>query len=92
MARNEQGEKVTTDVVLLVCMKCGRELQLEGDEERPSDLKCEKCGNQVFRVFDDTGSPEEAVADFRDSTERDTATDDPAEDTTRQDLLDLNNP
>lgn len=92
MARNEQDETGATDVVLLVCMKCGREVQLEGDEERPSDLECEKCGNQVFRVFDDSAGPDEAVADFRDSTERDTDTNDPAEDTTRQDLLDLNNP
>lgn len=92
MARNDQDDADATDVVLLVCMECGREVQFEGGEEPPSDLKCEKCGNDVFRRFDDSGSPDEAAADFRESTERDMHTDDTAEDTTRQDLLDLNNP
>lgn len=92
MARNDQDDADVTEVVLLVCMECGREVQFEAGEEPPSDLKCEKCGNEVFRRFDDSSSPDEAGADFRDSTERDTATDDPAGDATRQDLLDLNNP
>lgn len=92
MARNERDGSGATEVVLLVCMECGREVQFEGGEEPPSDLKCEKCGNEVFRRFDDSSSPGEAGADFRDTTERDMDTNDPAQDTTRQDLLDLNNP
>lgn len=92
MARSEGDESGATEVVLLVCMECGREVQFESGEEPPSDLKCEKCGNEVFRRFDDSASPDEVQAEFRDSTERDTSTTDSAEDTTRQDLLDLNNP
>lgn len=92
MASNEQDDAAATDVVLLVCIECGRELQFEGGEDRPSDLKCEKCGNEVFRRFDDSSNPGEAGVEFRESTERDVNTDDTAEDTTRQDLLDLNNP
>lgn len=92
MAENERSGSDDADVVLMVCMTCGREVQFEGDDTPPSDMKCEKCGSQVFRRFDDSGSPDEASRDFRDSTDRDTDTDDPAEDTTDQDLMDLNNP
>lgn len=91
MAKGEE-RSVGGDVVLMVCVKCGREYQYEGDEQPPSDLKCDKCGNQVFRRFEDSGTPDEARADFDDSTNRDLATDDPAGDATRGDLHDLNNP
>lgn len=92
MATNEERRATTGDVVLQVCVKCGREVQFEAAEEIPSDLKCEKCGNQVFRTFEDSASPGEAMADFRDETDRDLATDDAAGDATRGDLHDLNNP
>lgn len=103
MARNEGREEQATsgagstgadraNVTLLVCLECGREYKFEGAEEPPEDLKCEKCGNTVFRPFDDSGSPDEVQQDFRDSTERDTSTDDPAGEVTRGDLHDLNNP
>lgn len=86
--RNEEG--AAGDVLLLVCMTCGREYQYEGAREAPSELKCEKCGGLVFRRFDDTAAPDEAQAEFREETERDLATDDPAGDATRGDLHDLN--
>ena len=92
MASGEEAESGGADVVLLVCVKCGWEVQLTGGEEPPSDLKCEKCGGEVFRRFEDSANPSEARGDFEDETGRDTDTDDSAEDTTRQDLLDLNNP
>lgn len=104
MARNEGREEQATsggaaagrtdraNVTLLVCLECGREYQFEGAEEPPEDLTCEKCGNTVFRPFDDSGSPSEIQQDFRDSTERDVSTDDPAGDVTPGDLHDLNNP
>ena len=92
MAAEEEGRTVGGDVVLMVCVECGREYQYEGDEEPPSDLTCEKCGNQVFRRFEDSTAPGEAAADFRDSTERDLDTNDPAGDATTDDLRDLNNP
>lgn len=78
------------EVVLLVCMSCGREYQFEAGEDPPGDLKCEKCGSEVFRRFDDAATPNEAQAEFREETERDLATDDPEGDATRGDLHDLN--
>lgn len=91
MAENE-GRGAGPDVVLMVCVECGREYQFEEGESLPDDLTCEKCGNEVFRRFDDAATPDEVRADFRESTERDLATDDPAGDATRADLHDLNNP
>jgi DNA-directed RNA polymerase subunit RPC12/RpoP len=87
----EGGER-ETEVVLLVCLTCGREYAFEGGETPPAGLACEKCGNMVFRTFEDSAELDEARAEFRDETERDLATDDPAGEATRQDLHDLNNP
>lgn len=90
--RSERRASAATGVLLMVCLECGREYQFEGGEEVPEDLTCEKCGNEVFRRFDATESPDEVQSDFRDSTERELATDDPAGDATAGDLQDLNNP
>lgn len=92
MAKSEEQDTGPAEVVLLVCLECGREVQFEGGEEPPADMKCEKCGNEVFRRFDDAASPDEVQAEFEEETARDTATDDPAGDVERGDLLDLNNP
>lgn len=96
MARSEEREQRRADpvgnVLLLVCIECGREYEFEGAEEPPEDLTCEKCGNTVFRRFDDTAKPSEALEDFRESTERDMATNDAEGDTEAGDLYDLNNP
>lgn len=82
----------TTGVLMLVCLECGKEYAFEGADEPPPDLVCEKCGNEVFRRFDATGSPDDVQEDFADSTERDLATSDPEGDVTPGDLYDLNNP
>jgi DNA-directed RNA polymerase subunit RPC12/RpoP len=82
---NESG-----GVLLLVCMTCGREHQFEAGESPPGDLKCEKCGSEVFRRFEDAAVPNEAQAEFREETERDLAPDDAEGDATRVDLHDLN--
>ncbi len=79
------------DVVVLTCIECGRDYEFGGDEAPPGDLTCEKCGNQVFRRFDASKSPDEVESDFREATERDLATNDPAGDATAGDLHDLNN-
>ena len=99
MARSEERDEQegqpadpVGEVVLLVCIECGREYEFEGAEEPPEDLTCEKCGNQVFRRFEDTATPSEALTDFRESTDRDLATDDAEGDATDGDLYDLNNP
>lgn len=88
MANSEAGG--SGEVLVLVCMKCGREYQYESGEDPPTDLTCEKCGNEVFRRFDDAAAPGEAQQDFRDDTERDLDTDDPEGDATRTDLHELN--
>jgi DNA-directed RNA polymerase subunit RPC12/RpoP len=89
-AGGESAEQESTEVVVLVCMTCGREYHFEGGDAPPEDLECEKCGSEVFRRFDDAAVPDEAQADFRESTDRDLATDDPEGDATRGDLHDLN--
>lgn len=91
MATNDGGDADDGDVVVLVCMTCGRDAEL-GQGQDPSDLKCEKCGGEVFRRFEDSTDPGEGRQEFSDATERDTDTDDPTGGATRQDLLDLNNP
>lgn len=95
--RPEAGEErragaASEEVVLLVCLECGKEYHFDRGEEAPEDLTCEKCGNQVFRRFEDSGAPDDVQADFRESTERDLATDDAEGDATAGDLHDLNNP
>lgn len=91
MARGEPGgERDTDGVTLLVCLTCGREYEREGGEAPPKGLRCEKCGGEVFRQFDDSASPNEAQAEFRSETERDLATNDPAGEAEPGDLNDLN--
>jgi DNA-directed RNA polymerase subunit RPC12/RpoP len=77
-------------VLVLVCMTCGREYAFDAGADPPADLKCEKCGNEVFRRFDDAAVPDEAQAEFQETTERDLGPDDPEGDVTRADLHDLN--
>jgi len=76
-------------VLTLVCFKCGKEYHFS-DGSPPEDLTCEKCGGTVFRSFFSPEPGDEAAEDFRDSTERDLDTDDPATDTMPGDVLDLN--
>lgn len=77
-------------VLVQVCQVCGKEYTFD-DEQPPADLKCEKCGNRVFRSFFDVASADEVEEDFRAATERDLATDDPATDVTAADIRDLDN-
>jgi DNA-directed RNA polymerase subunit RPC12/RpoP len=80
-----EGEGVT----LLVCLTCGREYEAHGAEAPAKGLRCEKCGGEVFRQFDDTSTAGEAQAEFREETERDLATSDPEGDAEPGDLHDL---
>lgn len=75
-------------VLVQVCLKCGKEYMFD-EQPPPADLACEKCGGDVFRSFFADTRPDEAAEDFRESTERDTLTTDPATDVTRGDLHDL---
>lgn len=93
-AEVEDGERPAPDgaeaegVLTLVCLKCGTEYYF-GDEQPPSDLSCEKCGNTVFRSFYSHETEDEVAADFSDSTERDLDPDDPEGATMPGDILDL---
>jgi len=84
-------DALSDGVLVQVCMECGKEYIFD-DEPPPENLCCEKCGNKVFRSFFEVRVQDEVEADYRASTERDLAPDDPESDVTRSDLLDLNNP
>jgi DNA-directed RNA polymerase subunit RPC12/RpoP len=84
------AEENTGGLLVQVCLECGKEYMFE-DEGPPDDLTCSKCGNTVFRSFFANRVEDEVQRDFRDATERDTLTDDPATDVTRGDLQDLGN-
>lgn len=92
MAEDQERDTDAATVVLMTCIACGKEYTFEDGETPPDDLVCEKCGNAVFRRFEDSPSPGDARADFEDVTERDLDTDDPEGDATPGDLHDLNNP
>lgn len=89
-AAADKGRPAGGDVLLMVCMECGTEYQFEGTQSVPDDLKCEKCGNEVFRPFGDSVRADEARESFEEETHRDLATDDAEGDATSQDLHDLN--
>lgn len=84
-----EGSEPRGDVLVQVCIECGREYMYEGEESPPDDLTCDKCGNGVFRSFWANSDDDEAAQDFRETTERDTLTTDDAGDVTRGDLHDL---
>lgn len=86
MAGNDHAD----GVLVQVCMKCGREYTFHRHDP-PSDLECGKCGGDVFRSFYAHTRSDEADDDFREVTERDVGTTDPATDVTRGDLHDLGN-
>ena len=77
-------------VLVQVCEVCGKHYTFD-DRQPPADMKCEKCGNGVFRTFFDVTSGDEVEADFRAATERDLGTDDPPTDLTAADVRDLDN-
>lgn len=86
MAERDQ----TGSVLVQVCLECGKEYMF-AEQQAPEELTCDKCGNSVFRSFYAKTTADEAADDFRDSTERDVLTTDPATDVTRGDLHDLGN-
>jgi hypothetical protein len=87
MAEQDRG---AGGVLIQVCLKCGKEYSFD-QQAPPADLECGKCGSGVFRSFFAAPTGDEAAADFRESTERDTLTTDPGTDVTRGDLHDLGN-
>lgn len=78
-------------VLVQVCVECGKEYFYD-DQPPPSEQKCERCGNTVFRSFFDVTEEDDVVADFRETTDRDVTPEDPGTEVSRGDLYDLNNP
>jgi predicted nucleic acid-binding Zn-ribbon protein len=74
-------------VYIQICIECGREYTFDSPPEEGQ--VCGKCGNTVFRYYFDSPVEDEVQRAFRDETERDTATDDPATDVSPGDLTDL---
>jgi|DewCreStandDraft_2_1066082.scaffolds.fasta_scaffold01833_2 hypothetical protein len=75
-------------IITLVCEACGQDYFFE--ETPPDHLICSRCGGEVFRQFDAVeGSADEAVDDFRASTEREVGLGEATPGTTATDLLDL---
>ena len=87
----QPGDSRSEGVLVQVCVECGQHYFFDTSPP-PPDQRCERCGNTVFRSFYDVTTPDEVVADYRETTERDLTTDAPATDVTRGDLYDLNNP
>jgi DNA-directed RNA polymerase subunit RPC12/RpoP len=85
-----EGTEGGDRILIQVCLECGKEYMFENTAP-PENLSCDRCGGKVFRSFDAATKDDEVRADFREATERDTATDDPATDVTRGDLQDLVN-
>jgi DNA-directed RNA polymerase subunit RPC12/RpoP len=81
------GRGPAQEVLTLICETCGKDYFFE-DEPPPEQMRCDKCGGTVFRAYDSTVG-DEVSDDFRDATERDTDTDDPATDVEPGDLMDL---
>ena len=91
MAERHERATGAQGVLTQVCIECGNEYFYDQGQP-PADQVCERCGNKVFRSFFSVTDGDEVEADFRETTDRDTATDDPATDVLPGDLTDLNNP
>lgn len=76
------------DILVQVCLECGREL-LFADEPPADDLKCDRCGNTVFRTFHASTVDDEVEQDFEETTSRDVRPDDAEGEVTPGDLSDL---
>jgi hypothetical protein len=83
-----ESERRAKEVLVQVCIECGTEYLIE-EGEAAREEPCGKCGNTVYRSFRALAGSDEVTDDFRDATERDTATDDGPTDVTSGDLHDL---
>ena len=56
---NQDRSRGTQGVITMVCLTCGNEKSF--DDRVPSALKCDKCGNTVFRQYATPTEPDEAT-------------------------------
>lgn len=82
------SERHAKEILVQVCIECGTEYIIE-EGEPAREAACEKCGNTVYRSFHAIAGSDDVDTDFRDTTERDTATNDGPTDVTSGDLHDL---
>ncbi|MGH7577358.1 MAG: hypothetical protein ACREM1_19790 [Longimicrobiales bacterium] len=88
--RTPHGGPGSDEILLEVCVECGKEYMSES-RAASGLLRCERCGGEVFRSFDAATNQDEAEADFHESTDRDTTPEDGPTEVTRGDLADLGN-
>lgn len=88
-APRQDRPEADVEVLTQVCLKCGKEYYFD-DEPPPPELRCEKCGNGVFRSYHTAVGANEAAAEFEEVTHRDLDPDDAEGDATQGDVLDLN--
>jgi ribosomal protein S27E len=74
----------------LVCLTCGNRKYY--DDTPPNRVKCEKCGNTVFRNFFSPTEADEATIEQLEETRREIAFDDGSPGTAPDDINELNNP
>ena len=77
-------------VLTLLCLTCGNRKFY--DDTPPNRVKCEKCGNTVFRNFFSPTEADEATVEQLEETRRQIALDDISPDTAPDDITELNNP
>src|SRR5687768_13476520 len=77
-------------VLTLLCLTCGNRKYY--DDTPPNRVKCEKCGNTVFRNFFSPTEADEATIEQLEETRRQIALDDVSPDTAPDDITELNNP
>lgn len=77
-------------VLTLVCLTCGNRKYY--DDTPPNRVKCEKCGNTVFRNFFSPTEADDATVEQLEETRREIALGDISPGTAPDDLNELNNP
>ena len=73
----------------MVCITCGNEKFF--DTQLPSSIKCDKCGNTVFRQFATPTEPDEATISQLEEQARSIAYGDSSPQTSPDELRDLDN-
>ena len=74
-------------LITMVCITCGNEKFF--DKELPSSIKCDKCGNTVFRQFATPTEPDEATISQLEEQARSIAYGDASPETSPDELRDL---
>jgi hypothetical protein len=77
-------------ILTLICLTCGN--RKDYDDVPPTRVKCEKCGNTVFRNYFSPTEPDEATIEQLEESRRSVALDDVSPQTAPEDIRELNSP